>query len=524
MSRFFSFRFSTDSFAATSLAAVALAALAATVAGCHPPAGEAPLTKEPAAAASNEDDPSAEDDPIFTPEQLQEDLRVLYADLEAAHFDLFVHTPKSTYDTRFEELLDQLDAPLDAFAAATTFQRFMAIGRIGHARIDFPHGVYADYQAAGGTSAPFFFRVKDDRVWVTESYAEPTSDALRPGDEILTLDGRPMAEWLEELRAHISSESAYMAHALLEFWFPRLLWLEVGEKPVFTLEVRTPGEEPKTVKVGALGQERRREIAADAPERLQLDWNGRSARVLDGGVAYLRPGPFYEPESAGGYDPTAFAAFLDEAFEDFLAQGADDLIIDLRDNPGGDNSFSDLMVAWFADRPFRFCSSFRVKVSPQTRASHRERLELNPNLEDGLGSFTELYAQNPDGSVVDYEMPFAEPRDGRRFDGEVYVLINRHSFSNAVTVAALIQDFGFGTVIGEKTSDLATSYGAMEHFTLPHTGLRVGYPKALLVRPNGDERLRGVTPDVEIEIPLVQGPEDPVLQEALAVVAAREGR
>ncbi|MEO1369221.1 MAG: S41 family peptidase, partial [Acidobacteriota bacterium] len=200
------------------------------------------------------------------------------------------------------------------------------------------------------------------------------------------------------------------------------------------------------------------------------------------------------------------------------------LIIDLRDNPGGDNSFSDRMVAWFADRPFRFCSAFRIKVSPQTRASHRERLERNPNLaDDSPGSFSDLYANNPDGAVVEFEIPWSEPRQGRRFEGQIYVLINRHSFSNAVTVAALIQDFAFGTVIGEPTSDLATTYGAMEHFTLPHTGLRVGYPKAHILRPNGDERPHGVTPDVDIETPLVQGPEDPVLQEALALVTAGLG-
>jgi hypothetical protein len=36
------------------------------------------------------------------------------------------------------------------------------------------------------------------------------------------------------------------------------------------------------------------------------------------------------------------------------------LIIDLRGNPGGDNLFSDVMVSWFATRPFRFASGDEV--------------------------------------------------------------------------------------------------------------------------------------------------------------------
>ncbi|MEM1180043.1 MAG: S41 family peptidase [Acidobacteriota bacterium] len=502
----------------------ALVALVAT--GCAPTTGSVDSADAPESAAEPtvqgaDPEPAAA---TFTPEQLREDFTTLYGQLEEAHFNLYVHASKADYDARFKADLAALDRPLDSFETATTFQRFMAFGRIGHARIDTPSGAYGDYRAGGGTAPPFFFRVIDGRVLVTESYAAPGQEpALRAGDEILTLDGQPMSSWLERLRGHISAESAYMADSLLEFWFPRLLWLEDGERASYTLEIRgADAEAPRTVTAAALTQEQIRSGSADAPERLALDWNARSARMLDGDVAYLRPGPFYEPESAGGYDPEAFQTFLDESFADFFAADAGALIVDLRDNPGGDNSFSDRMVAYFADGRFRFCSAFRIKVSAQTRASHGARLELNPHLaDDSPGSFSDLYANNPDGAVVDFEIPWNEPREGRRFEGEVYVLINRHSFSNAVTVAALIQDFEFGTVIGEPTSDLATSYGAMEQFTLPHTGIKVGYPKAHLVRPNGDERLRGVTPDIAIKTPLIQGPEDPVLREALALVTAR---
>jgi len=79
-------------------------------------------------------------------------------------------------------------------------------------------------------------------------------------------------------------------------------------------------------------------------------------------------------------------------------------------------------------------------------------------------------------------VPAVAPREGERFTGKVFVLIDRYSYSNAVNVAALVQDYKFGTVIGEETADMATTYGAMEQFTLPLTGLSVGYAKAYLIR------------------------------------------
>jgi hypothetical protein len=52
-----------------------------------------------------------------------------------------------------------------------------------------------------------------------------------------------------------------------------------------------------------------------------------------------------------------------------------------------------------------------------------------------------------------------------------------------VSVAALVQDCKFGTIVGEETSDMATTYGTMEQFNLPKTGIMVGYPKAHIIRP-----------------------------------------
>jgi C-terminal processing protease CtpA/Prc len=132
--------------------------------------------------------------------------------------------------------------------------------------------------------------------------------------------------------------------------------------------------------------------------------------------------------------------------------------------------------------------------------------------------YAKMYAKVPPGEVVDFEMPLVEPRKDERFRGKVFLLIDRQSYTGAV--AALVQDYKFGTILGEETSDMATTYGAMEQFKLPKTGIAVGYPKAHIVRPNGDLRARGVMPDIAIRIPAVQTPADEVLQRAVAI--ARE--
>ena len=91
-----------------------------------------------------------------------------------------------------------------------------------------------------------------------------------------------------------------------------------------------------------------------------------------------------------------------------------------------------------------------------------------------------------------------------------------------MAVAATVQDYRFGTIIGEETSDLATTYGAMETFTLKRTGIPVGFPKAYIIRPSGSLEARGVVPDESIETPVVEGPDDPVLQRAREIAIRNE--
>ena len=51
--------------------------------------------------------------------------------------------------------------------------------------------------------------------------------------------------------------------------------------------------------------------------------------------------------------------------------------------------------------------------------------------------FAAAYAKHRIGEVFSFEMPVAAPRADVRFTGKVYLLVNRHSYSNTVQVAAL---------------------------------------------------------------------------------------
>ncbi|MEO0953032.1 MAG: hypothetical protein AAFY44_17140, partial [Pseudomonadota bacterium] len=344
-----------------------------------------------AVAAAEEDD-----SPGFDAVAMRADLSALYTGLRSAHVALYAHRSEAEYDAFYAQLQSELDRKFTPFEAAVLFQRFAAYGNVAHARVEFPSEVYDAYRDAGGRSFPIYLRIVAGRSFVGH---DQSGDArIQPGDEILSLNGRPMSDWLDQVSRHISADTPYIAHSLLEFTFPRYLWLELGDVDSFALTLRRDG---KTFEMAldASTRESQQAAATAAPDRFSIDTNAREFRLLDRDIAYLKPGPFYNAENpASAWDNTSFVAFVDAAFEQILEADAHSLIIDLRQNPGGDNSFSDPMLSWIATAPFRFFEAFIVRSSDEAAASNAKRLEASGAGADSVSAmFARQYATVPRG-------------------------------------------------------------------------------------------------------------------------------
>lgn len=468
-----------------------------------------------AQVTANDNDP-----PVFTPEQIRADFDFMYQGLQSADYDLYALTDRSEFDARYREVRESLDQPMTRFDVEVKFQKLAALARQAHTRVESDLSGFFAHLADGGTAFPLDVAVQEGQLLVTGNSSSVTEIAR--GDRILAIDGEAVTDLLPRLTAHISAESPEFAYVLMELYMPLLIWLELGPADVSSVTVEHANGAKGVYDVSATPDEEQNPGDTEKPFSL----SGRDARMLTETVAYLRPGPFGNTDpGANPLDTKKYLEFIDTAFEDFIENKAGHLILDLRDNPGGSNSFSDPVVAWFADQPFSFSSDFRVRVSPQTTAANQARLDSHPDPGNSVSRlYADFFASAENGQIVEFPIPAVKPRSAPKFDGKVYVLVNRYSFSNAVTTAALIQDYGFGVIMGEQTVDMATTYGAMEQFTLPNTGIVVSYPKALIVRPNGNESVNPVGPDVPLPSPRIRGKKDLMLEAAVEHILSGSNR
>lgn len=447
---------------------------------------------------------------------IQQDLSELYTKLQASHYDLFVNVTSTDYDHWFKQIKSQIKDCMEINEVTVLFQKFMAFGKIAHARIDLPNQLYAEYLAKDGLFFPLSVKSDGISMWISQNFS--ANQSVKTGDVITAINGIPTKTLLARLNQYLSTDTKIMFGGFLEFYLDMLLWLELGEVKEFDLMLRQKNNE-RSVTVKAINQNNQKQKAKELNASLKLDWS-RIAEIKANNIAYLRPGPFFNTEGKPDevWDYSLFSTFIDESFKQFAQSQPKALLIDIRDNPGGDNSFSDLMIERIANKPFKFASTFNVKVSQAFKDSNDERFEtLTPEQQKGnLTSvqFKNAYDKLSNGEKFDFQLPLNQPYK-HVFKAPVFILINRHSYSNAVTVAAMAQDYGFAKIMGEETTDLATTYGAMEHFYLSNTGLKIGFPKAFIVRPNGDKTVRGVVPDIKIETPIFENSNDPVLKIAL---------
>lgn len=456
---------------------------------------------------------------VLPADRAREDFTYLYTTMQAEDIDLFARRSRAEYDTHFSQLLGEIDGPVDADRFHLLVSRLLAFGHVGHAQSDAAVRDVLAYLARGGTIFPLGITFRG-REMLTDGWADK-GDTMPPGSRVTRIAGLDLASFEERAWQIISADTPRLLRAQLEMGMPIYLQLLFAKRKTLPVAFLRPDGSAGTLDLQRVDCAGMQKLQRDRPvASADPDGSKRSYRLQGDSVFYLHPGPFYALENEKGeggktYAIASFARFIDEAFARLHESGASDLLIDLRGNPGGDASFSDLIVSRLVDRPYRFASRYMVRAGPLTKAAWADR-EKDDTLS---GRIAAALARADVGQVVPISLPAVPPAESGHFPGRVFVLVDRHSYSNAAVVAALMQDQRIATIMGEETADLGTTYGAVETFKLPHSGVEVHYPKAYMVRPSGDEGVHGVRPDFPIATNSIGALRDTMLETALVQIA-----
>ena len=430
--------------------------------------------------------------------KVKEDFKYLYQTLEASSYDLFLSTDKETFDQEYDRIYMSITDSLSFLEINKLFQSFVALSNFSHCHVSFPYKSYRGFYRNEGRRFPLVIYFIDNKPRVLLDYSENENIAI--GDEIIKINEQPIESILNKMYAYISGENEYLRRTMMEMTnFMRNYWYTFGDFDKSLIQLKKSNGEIKSVQVEGVSLDEYKTFVKNntIPSSFNRNRNFKFIKK----TAYLHPGIFLNNDSRSGsisdhntFNNDEFIKFIDSAFVEISKNNSQDLIIDLRNNSGGDNTFSDHMIAYIANKPFRIASKFQIRTSQMTKKFWKD--VNKPELDKLKSQIMNL--KNGERFEADLDSIF--PRNDKyKFNGKVYVLINRYSYSNAANVASIIQDYGFGTLIGEETATVPSTCGGVHEFQLPNTNMNVVYPKVYGIRPSGDTSLRGVIPDYHVE-------------------------
>lgn len=436
----------------------------------------------------------SEFDKKFRPSELKADIDFLMHTLEAVHPDLYVYTPKTVIAQEREKIEAKLTSPLSRIDFYLKVAPLVAKLNEGHTKIYPPYEEYYHFVGKGGLLFPFDLNFKDDKAYVNANYS--TDSLVTKGSQLLSINRIPIEEMVDRLLQLTSSEKRATKLGWLETFFAHILWLVYEFEDEFEVEFisKLNGERHTRTIAGVTYNtiQTKKESASDDKEQVHYSYHSLPHEKM--GIIDFKL----------FIDMDEFKKFLKETFTQIQKEVITDLIIDIRENPGGYSELEDVLLSYLTDKPVIGSLNMEIKVSKQIKEYYRSSLRwyvkwlpfqyIHP-------TWRKMW-NTPEGGIAVIRHEPEKPKDNPlRFNGQVYVLIGPSTYSTAQGFAAAVQDYKLGTLIGEETGGVASSFGAYMPFDLPNTRLWVFVSHKRIFRPSGKYDGRGVVPDYEVKQP-----------------------
>ena len=455
--------------------------------------------------------------------ELREDLKTLWDMLQEGHAGLDRYTPAGVLKRGFEDAANSLTGPMTELDFYVKLLPLVAAIKDGHTRVQIPQAAAA-YLDAQPVFFPFGLRFLDDKTCIFRNLS--SNPAVKEGAELLSINGMPMTDVLNELVPLIPSDAGIRTRPIRQLEFPaafgRLLALRFGLPESYRIRLRP-------FRGGAIQEVSVPGIAGKDVVRILYERYPASGRhdplyelTFRGSAAVLTIRAFADDEAKGSL---RYPEYLRASFRVLEERGITDLVIDLRDNGGGRDEYAKLLFAHIMDRPFSYYRAL------ETRNDHYDLFRFTDEPKANQEEFAKQVTKNARGwfDVIGHPNSGVQQPEEPHFAGRVAILINGLSFSATGETTSMFHFHKKAVFFGEECG--AGYYGNTSGFsvmaTLPKTRIQIRIPLVIYTMAvDGYPKDRGLVPDVPVTATiedLLSG-RDPVMERALRRVAGSSER
>jgi hypothetical protein len=467
---------------------------------------------------------------LHQPEALRADLDAIVALHERTCPNPYLRVSKESILALAERLKASIDRPMTRREFLPIVMELQAGYRSDHYGQGVPNEELDAAFARGERLLPFRAAPEGDGL-VVVAVAE-SERAIEPGDRIVRIGTVPAAEHLARLRALQPGESERWRDVCVREYFRVNSWV-MGITLPTEVELIRPDGSRHIVTVEGVGDGARkteRTAAGDAPPTTPAALQGETlvdsppfrCMLLPSEPSDAAPIALIDFPTMDGTLGGQWNKFLDEAIAAANACGAAGLIVDIRQNGGGDSTLGEVFLARVTDKPYRMAA--RIVWRRSAESDELFRMMAKPMwrwLTIALPLFMPEYTKLKRGEDLTYEFgATSRPRVEPGFDGPTVLVMGEGTYSSAMMFADGVRTYDLVLTIGQPTGGVPNALGDIGPFQLPNSRIVVSFSQKMFVRASGDESDLGpVRP--HIDVAPVTG-RDAALERAVAEIRRME--
>jgi C-terminal processing protease CtpA/Prc len=436
----------------------------------------------------------------IAPEKLQQDAILLRKILEANHPSLYWYTPKDSMDIYFDEATTSITSPLTELQFRNKIAWLLAKIRCGHTTVRTSKDYTKYYSQHKRPQFPLGIKAWADTL-VVVSNAIKSDTVLKRGMLITGINGFTNKAITDSIFQFIGTDgfAENFKYQLASFNFPLFYTLVFGLKDSNFVTYKDASGIEKTAIVQNVvptqnpGRNRSVNITPfPKPTRRQQ----KAARKTNNGpltfdstnTAYLRLTSF----SGAG-----LRKLFRNSFETIQQRNATNLVIDLRENGGGNIGISANLTRYLIQHPFSIADT----VAAINRNFVYHKYIQHAWLYHALMLFTSKKKRDGKFHFGYLEHHVYQPKKDLHFNGHVYIIQGGFTFSAASMFVSHLKGQPNVTVVGEETG--GGNYGNSSVFLptviLPNTRIEITMPVYRIVNnAHYVKDGRGIFPDVFI--------------------------
>lgn len=425
--------------------------------------------------------------------ELQSDFVAFRWILEQAHPGLYTFTPKTWLNKQMDSTYNAINRDMTEREFYQMLAPIVANLHCGHTLLD-PSLMYQDR----GKRFPFDLYFQAGKAFLRTDYSKDTTRKAPIGAELLAINGQKMQDIVRQMLPSLPADGLHLQgkYQDLEEDFGNYYDLLVAQPDTFRLTCLNPKTNEILEYIApALDDDLVREYSKRYVVEAMEGKKPLEFKLIDSlqtAVMYIHSFLDLDHKDAR----QKFGKFLKKSFKTIHNHKITHLIIDVRQNSGGNLAYVNHLFYQFATKEYRFLD--RVEVTRNKKITELNNTELSKaTLHDPsrviAGDSGRYLAR--ESCYTDLKVRKPNPK---AYTGKVFLLIGKRSFSAASHLATVIEAYKRGVLVGEETggSNAGFNAGDIVTITLPITNLQLEVPieKCIKIIPRYPHKNRGVMP------------------------------